>query len=125
MKLIYFNLGKEQVQHELKLSDCFCFAFKSFLMQGWSKTPESYQNRIAFVCVMIAGMVLYWHWEAMIISYLSVNKEVIPYESFEQLLSASNDKVWLTLFSTELKSIYYLRRWTKMLILNKLFIISF
>jgi len=62
-------------------------------MQGWSKTPDAYQNRIAFVCMMVAGMLLYWHWEAMVISYLAVKKTVLPYESFEQLLSSSSDKV--------------------------------
>ena len=62
-------------------------------MQGWSQTPGSYQNRIVFVFVMIAGMLLYWHWEAMVISYLAVRKIVLPYTSFEQLLSSSSDKV--------------------------------
>ena len=93
--VLSLNKGKEPVQDGLKLSDCYCFAFKALLMQGWSKTPESYQNRIAFVSVMISAMVLYWSWEAMIISYLSVNKEVIPYKSFEELLSSSSDKVIL------------------------------
>ena len=43
--------------------------------------------------MMIAGMLLYWHWEAMVISYLAVKKVVLPYTSFEQLLSVSSDKV--------------------------------
>ena len=90
--------GKEPVQDELKLSDCYCLAYKTLLMQGWSKTPNSYQNRIAFTCVMVAGMLLYWHWEAMVISYLAVKKTVLPYESFEQLLSSSSDKVTVIKF---------------------------
>ena len=88
-----YDLGNEPVQDELRLSDCYCFAYKTLLMQGWSKTPDSGQNRIAFVCIMIAGMLLYWHWEAMVISYLAVKKVVLPYTSFEQLLSVSSDKV--------------------------------
>ena len=43
--------------------------------------------------VIVTAMVCYWHWEAMIISYLAVRKIVLPYESLEQLLSKSNDKV--------------------------------
>ena len=85
--------GKEPLQDELQLSDCYCFAYKTILMQGWSKTPNAYQNRIAFFCVMVAGTLLYWHWEAMVISYLAVRKTIIPYETFEQLLSMSGDKV--------------------------------
>ena len=91
--IFFHDLGNEPVQDELRLSDCYCFAYKTLLMQGWSKTPDSYQNRIAFVCIMIAGMLLYWHWEAMVISYLAVKKVVLPYTSFEQLLSVSSDKV--------------------------------
>ena len=88
----YFS-GNEKIRNEFRLSDCYCFAYKTLLMQGWSQTPGSYQNRIVFVFVMIAGMLLYWHWEAMVISYLAVRKIVLPYTSFEQLLSSSSDKV--------------------------------
>ena len=45
------------------------------------------------MCIMIAGMLLYKHWEAMLISWLAVKKVVIPYKSFEELLSGSSDKV--------------------------------
>ena len=88
-----FDLGNEPVQDDFSLSDCYCLAYKALLMQSWSNTPDSYQNRICFVCMMVAGMLLYWHWEAMIISYLAVKKVVLPYTSFEQLLSDSSDKV--------------------------------
>ena len=93
MLMFLYNAGKEPLQDDLRLCDCYCLAYKAILMQGWNNTPQSYQNRIAFVYVMIAGMLLYWHWEAMLISYLAVKKVVIPYKSFEQLLSSSNDKV--------------------------------
>ena len=95
-----FISGKERVHKEFRLSDCYCFAYKTLLMQGWSQTPGSYQNRIVFVFVMIAGMLLYWHWEAMVISYLAVRKIVLPYTSFEQLLSSSSDKVRCIVFFT-------------------------
>ena len=81
------------MQDDFKLSDCYCFGYKTILFQGWSKTPQAYQNRIAFISVMLTGMLFYWHWEAMIISYLAVRKVVLPYKSFEQLLSTSSDKV--------------------------------
>ena len=90
------NLGKEQVQDDLRLSDCYCLAYKTVLMQGWSKTPQSYQNRIAFACVMIAGMLLYWHWEAMVISYLAVRTVQLPIITLEDLVKKSNLKVGYT-----------------------------
>jgi hypothetical protein len=83
------------MKKKFRLRDCYCFAYKTVLLQGWNTTPSSFQNRIAFISVMIAGMVFYWHWEAMVISFLAVRKIILPYESFEQLLSSSNDKVIL------------------------------
>ena len=88
-----YNSGKEPVQDDLRLSDCYCLVYNAVLMQGLSNTFQSCQNRIAFMFVMIAGMFLYWHWEAMLISYLAVTKTAIPYKSFGQLLSSSSDKV--------------------------------
>ena len=97
-------------------------AFKAFLSQGWSKSPGTSQNRIAFLFVMISGMLLYWHWEAMIISYLAVNKEVIPYKSFEQLLSSSNDKVYVKQLNYELtRKVLLIKIYNTLLVSNKLF----
>ena len=92
-KLFIFNLGKEDLKDEFRLSDCYVFAYKALLFHGWNYTPTFLQNRIAFITVVITAMICYWHWEAMIISYLAVRKIILPYESFEQLLSKSNDKV--------------------------------
>ena len=85
--------GSENLQEEFNLSNCYCFVYNSFLFHGWNNTPRFIQNRIAFITVLITAMVCYWHWEAMIISYLAVRKIILPYESFEQLLSKSSDKV--------------------------------
>ena len=79
------------------MSKCYVFAYKALLFHGWNYTPTFLQNRIAFITVAITAMICYWHWEAMIISYLAVRKIVLPYESFEQLLSKSNDKVRVTM----------------------------
>ena len=92
-KLFKFDLGKEDLKDEFRLSNCYVFAYKALLFHGWNYTPTFLQNRIAFITVVITAMICYWHWEAMIISYLAVRKIILPYESFEQLLTKSNDKV--------------------------------
>ena len=92
--------GSENLQEEFNLSNCYCFVYNSFLFHGWNNTPRFIQNRIAFITVLITAMVCYWHWEAMIISYLAVRKIILPYESFEQLLSKSSDKVNKCIAST-------------------------
>lgn len=39
------------------------------------------------------GTLIYWHWEAMIISFLAVRTTVLPFYSMEEMATKTNFKV--------------------------------
>ena len=57
-----------------------------FLNRGWSPEPSSSASRAVFLSAVVAGALVYWHWEAMIISFLAVRTIVLPFESLQDLL---------------------------------------
>lgn len=88
-----FNLGDDQHASEYGLGDCYAFVAKTLIMQASRVMPSIHSNRIAFATVMMAGTLLYYHWEAMLISYLSVRKTHLPLRSVEDLDKRSEYKV--------------------------------
>ena len=48
-----------------------------------------------FFSFIVAAAVLYYHWEAMLVSYLSARKIKLPFRSVEELLSNSGHKIIL------------------------------
>ena len=62
-------------------------------MQGWNKTPKTFRKRLSFLSVVVAGMIIYWLWEAMLISYFSHPHIVLPFNSMEELVTGTKFKV--------------------------------
>ena len=60
--------------------------------RGWSVTPSSARGRIFFLAIMVGGSLIFWHWEAMIISYLAVRVPAIPFRNLEELLRLTDKK---------------------------------
>ena len=81
----YMSYGKEPNREEFTLSKCFCFVSGTMAVWSWSHSPNCYHNRIAFYSVLLAGTLIYYHWEAMLISYLAVRTIVLPFNSLEEL----------------------------------------
>ena len=44
---------------------------------------------------MIAGVIIYYHWEAMLISYLSTRFVVLPFTNIRELVENSNYRIGL------------------------------
>ncbi|XP_059081679.1 glutamate receptor ionotropic, kainate glr-3-like isoform X2 [Tigriopus californicus] len=88
------RLGNEPEQEEFTLSKSFCFVAGAMtIARGWNTTPWRIQNRILFFSVMLGGTLIYWHWEAMIISFLAVRTTVLPFSSMEEMLTKTDFKV--------------------------------
>ena len=84
----------EPFQDEFSAENSFAFVAGAMtIARGWSHTPARTRNRIVFLSVMAAGTLVYYHWEAMIISYLAARNIVLPFRSLEELLGKSNYKV--------------------------------
>jgi hypothetical protein len=62
-------------------------------MLGWNKTPKTFRKRLTFLSVTVAAMLMYWLWEAMLISYFSFPHIVLPFNSMEELVTKSKFKV--------------------------------
>ena len=45
--------------------------------------------------VMLASVLLYWHWEAMLISYLATRVIVLPFNNIDELVKTSSFKIAL------------------------------
>ena len=43
--------------------------------------------------ILFYGTLVYWHWEAMLISYLSTQNVVLPFKNIPELVSKSNFRV--------------------------------
>ena len=44
---------------------------------------------------MLASVLLYWHWEAMLISYLATRVIVLPFNNIDELVKTSSFKIAL------------------------------
>ena len=44
---------------------------------------------------MVTSMLLFWHWENMLISYLATRKIVLPFTNVEELIKTTNFKIAL------------------------------
>jgi hypothetical protein len=69
----------------------FAASSLSFAME-WEKTPSSVRSRILFLGVIVAGALITWHWEAMIISFLAVRVVNLPFNSLEELMAKTDKK---------------------------------
>ena len=85
--------GYDECGDNYGLDDCYCFVFKTFLMLGNQIIPNSYSSRISFLTVIVAGALIYWYWEAMLISYLAVRTTELPIITLQDLVKKSNLKV--------------------------------
>ena len=79
---------------EFTVSKSYFYVAGAFtIARGWSVTPWSVQNRILFGSVMLGGALIFWHWEAEIISFLAVRHVVLPFNSMEEMAAKSDFRV--------------------------------
>ena len=93
----------------LLVSESFNIVYRSLLMLGCTTVPYSFRNRIVFIVILVMGMVLYWLWEAMLISYFSAANIILEFNNLEELLTKSKSKVNFKKFrfSNKVKSKYH------------------
>ena len=76
--------------------DSYGFVSGALLIaKGWAVTPSTFKNRLLFYVITFCGVIIYYHWEAMVISYLAVRTIVLPFSSLEDLVTNTNFKVTL------------------------------
>ena len=64
--------------------DCSVNVASSLLnTKNWT-IQNQYSGRIAFACIVIGGMIFFYHWEAELIAYMSAKKIDLPFRSLEE-----------------------------------------
>ena len=82
-------------------------------MRGWSTLPSKSPAKIALFSLLFFGTMIFWHWEAMLISYLATRVISLPFKdipglvantpfriilrpgtSFEDTFKTSKDPTW-------------------------------
>ena len=59
----------------------------------WDGLPKSLRGQMVTGGVILAGALIFWHWEAMIISYLAMRKVQLPFQSLEELVKGTDYNV--------------------------------
>jgi hypothetical protein len=56
--------------------------FSSFIGIGTNADPRSVSNRILFISIYITGALLFWSYSAVLVSFLTVEKNDFPIKSY-------------------------------------------
>ena len=88
-----FKYSKDGSTKKYAISDCLCFALKTLVLRDDGTNPKSGATRTAYASIVFGGIMIYYLWEAMLISYLSVKKVYMPFRTLEELEKTSNYKL--------------------------------
>ena len=75
---------KHRNRNGLSIFECYIFVISSITNFGYSLKSSKTQDRIAFACVLIGGMLIYTHWEGQLISHLAVQKTNFPFINLKE-----------------------------------------
>ena len=65
-------------------------------MRGWNILPSKLPSQIALFSLLFFGTMLFWHWEAMLISYLAKRVIPLPFKDIPDLISNTQFPIILT-----------------------------
>ena len=85
--------GKDNFVSHLKLMDFYWFVAQTLILRTPSALPGSSSNRIVYGSVILAGMMIFYYWEAMLISYLAVRKTQLPFVTLADLVARDDFKL--------------------------------
>ena len=83
---------KDYAYKEFTISKCYIYICSTLTMRGWNILPNKISSRIALYSILAFGTLIFWHWEAMLISYLATRITILRYKSIPELLSLSSDR---------------------------------
>ena len=64
-------------------------------MRGWSILPSKPAAQLALFSLLFFGTMMFWHWEAMLISYLATRVKVMPFNDIADLVSNTDFRIIL------------------------------
>ena len=86
---------QDSSRDEFTLGKSYVYQLSTLTMRGWSETPTKSTAQIALYSLLFFGTMTYWHWEAMLISYLATRVTVLPFNNIPELIALSESKIAL------------------------------
>ena len=92
--ILFFNHLVHPEEYEL--SHCYWYVIETLMSNISMGMPRGNSSRISFVSVLIAGLVIHYYWEAMLISYLVVRKPELPFSTLDELAGQSRYRLLIS-----------------------------
>ena len=93
---IFYSWKKSDESGEFGFLKSYVFVFSSVpFARGWNIEPIYIRGRIAFLSVILAGVLLYMHWEAQLISKLTSRKISLPFSNLAELMEKTDRNIIL------------------------------
>ena len=64
-------------------------------MRGWNTLPSKSPAQIALFSLLFFGTMIFWHWEAMLISYLATRVITLPFKDIPDLVTNTEFQIIL------------------------------
>ena len=64
-------------------------------MRGWNTLPSKLPGQIALFSLLFFGTMIFWHWEAMLISYLATKTISLPFKDITDLVENTQFQIIL------------------------------
>ncbi len=78
------------------MKQSFIFTFGAIpFSRGWDSEPSTIRGKVAFFSIIVAGALFTYHWEAMLISYLTSRSNALPFQNIDELLKKTTTNVVL------------------------------
>ena len=87
--------GKDPAYHEFTIGKCYVYLCSALTMRGWSDLPSKLPAQIALMSLIFFATMMWWHWEAMVISYLAVVVTVLPFKDIPDLVTNTQFRIIL------------------------------
>ena len=88
--------GKDPAYYEFTIGKCYVYMFSTLTMCGWDTLPSKFPAKIALISLLFFGTMIYWHWEAMLLSYLATRVTSLPFIDIPDLVSNTEFRIILT-----------------------------
>ena len=87
--------GKDPAYHEFTIGKCYVYLCSTLTMRGWKILPSKLSSQIALFSLLFFGTMMFWHWEAMLISYLATRVISLPFKDIPDLVSNTEFRIIL------------------------------
>ena len=64
-------------------------------MRGWNALPSKLPAQIALFSLLFFGTMIFWHWEAMLISFLATRIIYLPFKDIPDLMTNTQFRIIL------------------------------